>query len=237
MNVGHPDIAIRPLVGPIAVVRQLALIVIQLRGQIALGNVLALDAVPVLVPIVEIVPSVREVRLGPELTVGGHELLPASDELRAALAGRFYRAFEDRELGFSVASRVETVETFFQDVKRGVRSMDFKSLLFLEQTDAQVDVSTQEMKPDPVVTAPGQVREFHQGAVVDTEIVLAAEADLHSAVFGFDLIALDYGLVGHTCFGPEAAGPLDDDIALDVGQPHEATAVVFLVLGKSEERQ
>jgi hypothetical protein len=58
MNVGHPDIAIGPLVGPIAVVRQLALVVIELGGQIALGDVLALDAVPVLVPIVEIIPSV-----------------------------------------------------------------------------------------------------------------------------------------------------------------------------------
>jgi hypothetical protein len=115
--------------------------------------------------------------------------------------------------------------------------MDFKGLLFLEEADAQVDVSAQEMEPDPVVTAPGQVGEFHQSAVIDTEIVLAAEADLHSAVFGFDLIALDYGLVGHTRFGPEVAGPLDDDIALDIGQPDEAPAVVFLVLGKSEERQ
>src|SRR4030042_3563040 len=97
--------------------------------------------------------------------------------------------------------------------------MDFKGLLFLEEADAQVDVSAQEMEPDPVVTAPGQVGEFHQSAVIDTEIVLAAEADLHSAVFGFDLIALDYGLVGHTRFGPEVAGPLDADIALDIGQP------------------
>jgi hypothetical protein len=36
IDVGHPDIAIRPLVGPIAVVRQLTLIVIELGGQIAL---------------------------------------------------------------------------------------------------------------------------------------------------------------------------------------------------------
>jgi len=132
MNVGHPDIAIGPLVGPIAVVRQLALVVIELGGQVALGDVLALDAVPVLVPIVEIVPPIRKARLGPELAVSGQEPLAAADELGAALAGRFHRAFQDRELGFSVASRVETIEAFFQDIERGVRSMDFNGLFFLE---------------------------------------------------------------------------------------------------------
>jgi hypothetical protein len=93
------------------------------------------------------------------------------------------------------------------------------------------------MEPDPVVAAPWQVGEFHQGIVVDTEIVLSAEANLHQAAFGFDLIALDYGQVGHTRFRSEAAGPLDDDIALDIGQPDKAPAVVILVLGESEERQ
>jgi hypothetical protein len=237
MDVGHPDIAIRPLVRPIAVVRQLALIVIELGGQIALGDVLAQDGVPVLVPVVEIIPSVREVRLRPELTVRGQEPLPAGDELRAAFSGRFHRAFKDGEFTLSVAPGVETVEAFLQDIERGVRSMDFKGLLFFEEADAQVDISAQEMEPDPVVTAPGQVGEFEQGTVIDTEIVLAAEAHLCPAVLGFDLIALDYGQVDHTRFRPEVAGPLDDDIALEIGQTHKTLAVVILVLGESGERQ
>jgi len=93
MDIRYPDIAIGPFVGPIAVVRQLALVVFELRGQIALGDVLTLEGIPVLVPIIEFVLREREVRPGPELTVRGHEHLPAADELRAALAGRFHRAF------------------------------------------------------------------------------------------------------------------------------------------------
>jgi len=58
MDVGHPDIAVRSFVGPITVVRQLALVVIELGGKITLGGVLGLDGIPVLVPVVEIVPSV-----------------------------------------------------------------------------------------------------------------------------------------------------------------------------------
>jgi hypothetical protein len=90
------------------------------------------------------------------------------------------------------------------------------------------------MEPNPVVAAPWQVGEFHQGAVVHTEIVLAAEADLRPTVLGFDLIALDYGQVGHTRFRPEVAGPLDDDIALDIGQTDKTPAVIILVLGESK---
>jgi len=136
MRVRHPDIAVGSLIGPIAVVRKFALVVIELGGQIPLGDVLGLDGVPVLVPGVEIVPPEGEVRLGSELTVRGHESLPAADELGAALAGRFHRAFEDREFSLSIPSRVKTEEAFFQDVKRGIRSMNFKSLLFLDQADA-----------------------------------------------------------------------------------------------------
>jgi hypothetical protein len=93
------------------------------------------------------------------------------------------------------------------------------------------------MEPDPVIIAPGQVGKFHQGVVVNTKVVLAAEADLRPAVLGFNSIALDYGHVGHTRLRPEVTGPLDDDITLDIGHPYEAPAVVILVLGEGEERQ
>jgi len=237
IDVGNPDIAVGSLIGPRAVVSQFALVVIELRRQIALGNVLGLDGIPVFVPVVEIVLSIREVRLGPKLTVRGHKSLPAADELGAGLAGRFHRAFEDRELGLSIASGVEAIQAFFQDVERGIGSMDFKTLLFLEQADPEVDISAQQMEPDPVVTAPRQVGEFNEGAVIDTEIVLPSETDLRPAALGFDLVSLDYGHVGHARFRSEVAGPLDDDIALDIGQPDKAPAVVILVLGESEERQ
>jgi hypothetical protein len=115
--------------------------------------------------------------------------------------------------------------------------MDLKTLLFLELTDAQVDASAQEMDPDAVIAALGQQGEFHERIVVDPQIVLAAEADFRPAAPAFELIALDYGQVGDSRLRPEIAGPVDDDVTLDIGHPDEAPAVVLLVLGKGEERQ
>lgn len=60
MNVRHPDIAIGPLIGPIAVVCQLVFIIIKLGWQIPLGDIAALDAIPVFVPVIKIVTSVGE---------------------------------------------------------------------------------------------------------------------------------------------------------------------------------
>ncbi len=168
-----------------------------------------------------------------ELSVGGQEHLPASDELGTALPGRLDRAFEDGELGFTIASGVEPEEAFFQDIERGPRGVNFESLFLLDEADAQIDVAAQEMDPDTIVTAPGQVGKFYERIVIDPEIVLSAKAHLRPPILGFDLIALDDGQVDHARFRPEVAGPLDDDVSLDVGQPDKAPAVIILVLGES----
>jgi hypothetical protein len=115
--------------------------------------------------------------------------------------------------------------------------MNFKTLFDFQATDAQVNVSAQKMDPDPVVAFPGQIGEFYQGSVIDTEIIFAAEADFSATALGLDLIAFYDDQIGHSRFRTEAAGLLDDDIALDIGQPDKAPAVVILVLGESEERQ
>jgi hypothetical protein len=116
-NVGHPDVAVGPFIGPRAVVGQLVLIVIELGGQIPFGGIASLDGIPVFVPSVEIVPSVSEARLRAELPIGGHQPLPAADELGTAFAGRLRRTFKHRDLGFGVASGIEPVEALFQDVE------------------------------------------------------------------------------------------------------------------------
>ena len=220
-----------------AVVGQLVFIVIELGGQIPLGDIAALDAIPVFVPAVEIVPTVGEARLRAELSVGGQEHFPAADELGTALPRRLDRAFEDRELGLAVAPGVEPVEAFFQNIERGTGSMDFKGFFFFEGVDAQINVAAQEMEANPIVTAPGQVGEFNECSRIHPEIVLSAETDLRAPVFGFDLVTLDDGQVDRSRFRPEVAGPLDDDISFDMGQPGKAPAVIILVLGESAERQ
>jgi hypothetical protein len=58
IDAGNPDITIRPFIGPAAVLGKLVFIVIKLRGKIALGNILAVEGVPVGVPVIEIIPAV-----------------------------------------------------------------------------------------------------------------------------------------------------------------------------------
>jgi len=220
-----------------AVVGQLVFIVIELGGQIPLGDIAALDGIPVFVPAVEIIPAMSEARLRAELSVGGQEHLTAADELGTALPRRLDRAFEDGELGLAVAPGVEPVEALLKNIERGTGSMDFKGFFFLEGVDAQVNVAAQEMEANPIVTASGQVGEFNECSRIHPKVVLTAETDLRATLFGFDLVTLDDGQVDHSRFRPEAAGPLDDNISFEVGQPDKAPAVIILVLGESAERQ
>jgi hypothetical protein len=60
VNMGNPDIAIRPFIGPVSVLGQLVFIRIKLRGQILLGSILNIDGIPVVVPIVKIIPAISQ---------------------------------------------------------------------------------------------------------------------------------------------------------------------------------
>ena len=115
--------------------------------------------------------------------------------------------------------------------------MELESLLFFKKVETKVDAPLEEMKPDPFITLPGHVGEFHQGSAVKSKEVFPAEAELGPAVPGLQLIALDQGQVNHPFFRPEVPGSLDDDMALDVSQTGETVAVVAVLLGESEERQ
>jgi hypothetical protein len=141
VDIGHPDIAVGPFVGPRPVVGQLVLVIIELGRQIPLGYVAVLNGVPVFVPAGEIVPAMGEARLRAELSVGGQEHFPASDKLGSALPRRFDRAFQDGELGLAVDPGVEPVKAFLKDIKRGAGRVDLKGFFLFQGVDAQVDVS------------------------------------------------------------------------------------------------
>jgi hypothetical protein len=55
IHAGDPDVAVRPFIGPIAVGGELIFIIGQLRGQVAFGDILILQRIPVFVPIVKII--------------------------------------------------------------------------------------------------------------------------------------------------------------------------------------
>jgi hypothetical protein len=60
IHAGDPDVAVRPFIGPIAVGGELIFIVGQLRGQVALGDILILQRIPVFIPVVKIIAIVGE---------------------------------------------------------------------------------------------------------------------------------------------------------------------------------
>jgi hypothetical protein len=60
IHVGDPDVAVRPLIGPIAVGGELVFIIGKLRGQVALGDILILQRIPVFIPVVKIIAIVGE---------------------------------------------------------------------------------------------------------------------------------------------------------------------------------
>jgi hypothetical protein len=58
IDAGNPDITVGLLIDPAPVLGELVFVILKLRGEIALGNILAVKSVPVGVPEVEVIPSV-----------------------------------------------------------------------------------------------------------------------------------------------------------------------------------
>lgn len=232
----YPDVSVRPFVDPAAVVGELILVVFEFRGKIALRNVLTVEGIAVAVPAIEIVAPIGKAGAGSQVPTRSQELLPASNEQGATLAGRLHRAFDDRQFGLPVLTHVEAVESFFERVERGILSVKFECLLFSKEVQAKKDGPLEEMEPDAVVTLPGHAGKLHQGHVVETEEVLPAEGELRPASSGLELIALDQGQVDNTFFRPEIRGSQNNDMPLDEGHAGETVAIIAVLLGEGEER-
>jgi hypothetical protein len=236
VNGRHPNIPVRPLVNPRTIVGQLFFIIIQVRRQILSRDILAVQAVPLLIEIIELVAPVRRRPLGAQPTVRGCDLFPVGDDLGAALTGSFDRAFERRQLGFGVPPDVQSVEARLENIKRGIRRVELEALFGLEGIDAQINIPGQNMEHGPVVSAPGQVGELNLCPLIDAEVIFQAELDFDPSVTRDQLIAFDQGEVHGRRLGAEVAGPLDNGVAFDVGHPGKAVAVIVFALRRQGDR-
>ncbi len=235
MDLGNPDITVGSLVNPVAVLGELVFIVFEFRRKIPFRNIPAVEAVPVGVPEVKIIPPVSQGHTGTQDSAGGDESLPAGDEQGAALTGGFHGAFNNGQFGLAARLHIETEKPRLQGIKRGIRSVKLETFLFAEEIEAKEDGPFEEMDPDAVVTLPGHVGKFNQSPAVEAEKILPAETELGAAIAGLQLIALDQGQVDHPFFRSEILGSLDDDMALDISQAGETVAVISFLLGEGKE--
>jgi hypothetical protein len=109
MDRGDPNISIRPFIDPIAVGGELVFVVLELGRQITFRDILILERIPVLIPIVKIIPIIRERRLRTQTPVTSKNPGPTAYELRASLAGRFDGAFKNCELALPASPHIEPV--------------------------------------------------------------------------------------------------------------------------------
>jgi hypothetical protein len=170
------------------------------------------------------------------MSVRGQEHLPAPDELGALFSGCLDGSLDHSHLGLPIGAGFEPVQPFLKNVKRGIRSMNFKALFFVHGADAQIDPSGGQVEPCPVIAALRQVGEFHYGGSIEPQVILSSEVDLGPAVLGLQLIAFDQSKVHDSLLRTQVLDALDDDIALHIGQAGEAVVVIALVLGQGEER-
>jgi hypothetical protein len=158
---GHPNVPVRPLVGPVAIGGELIFVVLELGGQIALRDILILQRIPAFIPIVKIIPTVRERGLRTQMPVRGQEPRPAAYKFRAFLACCFHRTFKDCKLAPGLSHYIKPVKPFLQDIKRCIRSVHLKVFLFLQVAYSEINISGEEVHFDPVIPLPWQVGEFN----------------------------------------------------------------------------
>jgi hypothetical protein len=166
------------------------------------------------------------VRVTEQAAVFGGHGLPGLDNDRAPLAGGLEAALGNEDLRLAVQGDVEPVEALVQDVRGDVGRMDLDGFLAGERADPQVGAAFKDVDLDPVISLRGKDGEFHLAVIVEAQVVPAAEMDFDLAGPCCQLVPLDQSHVHLALLGPEVRCPLDEDFAVDEGQPGEARGVI-----------
>jgi hypothetical protein len=236
-NPGDPDVPVAALIDPLAVLVELLFILLDLGREILASAARGEERVPRAVPSVEpVLAAVGVLRIAEKPAVGGGHGLVRLDEDGAVLGGRLETAFPDGGLGFPVEPDVEPVETLFENVERGVGSMDLDALVHGEPAHPEISAAFGEMELDALVPLGGQDGEFDPGVVVKAKVVPVSEVDLGLAAVGPHLVPLDQREVDLALLVAQVRGPLDVDRAGDIAQAGEAVRIIPFILRLEAER-
>jgi hypothetical protein len=131
VNMGHPDITVRGLIGPITVSGEFRFIFIKLGGEIRFLNGPIVKNISRIVPLGKTV-AVTGIQIfwaRTKSAVGGHQSFFRLHKNRSLSARGFDRSFHNMNLCFAVFHNFNSVKSLFENVKRGIRCMNFKILL------------------------------------------------------------------------------------------------------------
>lgn len=237
VDLGNPDITIGRFIGPPPIIGQLVFVLIKLLRKITSARRTLVEAIPGAIPLVEVIVdrTPKAGRRRKETAVRNDHFFPSLDQLRILFPGRFGFALKDEKLGLLVLADSKTEKSFFQNVERAVRSVDFKTSRFAEQVNPQVNTPGQKMKLDRVIVSLRQVDQVNLSEVADAQEVFLSKMDFCSSLASPELVPFNNSQVDSSFFITHVSGPLDEDISFDITQTSITVAVItFLFRRKTE---
>jgi hypothetical protein len=118
-NMRDPDVPIRLLVNPPAIVSQFSFVVLELRWKIISTHRTGMEVIPLFIPSRKTViqTSIESNRIRSEISIGHNEFLLSFHKKRAFFSRSFDRSFIDEKLRFFVFTHTEPVQSFLQHVE------------------------------------------------------------------------------------------------------------------------
>jgi hypothetical protein len=132
-HIRNPDIPIRPLVNPTAIVGQFILVLVQLFGKIVAAHRTGKEVISLFIPLRKnVIRTAIEVnRVRREIPVGNKELLFTLHKKGPFFSRGLNRPFINLEFCLPVFTDVKPVEPCLHYIKRSIRSVDFKTHIFV----------------------------------------------------------------------------------------------------------
>ena len=120
MDIGNPDIPVRPLIHPASIVGQLGLILVQFVGKVVPVHAAAVEFFPGAVPIgktlataVIFLITVHQL----ETTFLSHKIFTPGHCNRTLFTRGLHLTFDDIQFGLVVRTHFDPVEPFIEDIK------------------------------------------------------------------------------------------------------------------------
>jgi hypothetical protein len=145
------------------------------------------------------------------------------------------------DLCLTVFNDFDTVKSFFENVKRGIRCMNFKIFLTTQKTHSQVYTPREQVELNPVIPVPGQAGKINMCISIDPEVILFAKMNLCPAFSGTKLVIYDDRKINRSLLISLVGSSLNKHITGHITHPRKAIVIVFRTVirvaeeGKTEQ--
>jgi hypothetical protein len=175
----NPDMPVRPLVNPTAIVGQFILVLVQLCRKIVTTHRTGKEVISIFIPLRKTVirTAIEIIWIRREIPIGNKQLLFTLHKKGTFFSCGLNRPFINQEFCLPIFSDIKPVESCFHYVKRCIRSVDFKTHIFIQVTHPQKYTPGHQMELDLIISAFGELNEIELSVTVYTEIVFSAKMD------------------------------------------------------------